>query len=377
MLSFWEKTHFVNYDYLIIGAGIMGLSTAASLLEKHPDKKIMVMERGVLPTGASTKNAGFACFGSLTELLADLNTMTAQEMVALVDERWSGLRKLRARLGDEALRYRSYGGYELISEKEINALERMDEINELLFPLFGEPVFSVDHKKLDDFGFNKDHVECLVYNQFEGQIDSGRMMKQLLRYLHSKGITILTGCEVDSIEDEEEFVIVNAKSTTSNETIPFIVQKVAVCTNAFTKKLVPSVSLTPARGQVLVTHPVKDLKFKGSFHFDEGYYYFRNYKNRVIFGGGRNIDFEGETSTECITTKNIIENLKEKLGSIILPDQMFEIEYEWSGIMAFGENKRPVCERVSKNVLVGGRLGGMGVALGSNMGEQLALMMVS
>ena len=72
MFSYWEQQSFFNYDYIIIGAGITGLSTAIELKERQPKATVLVLERGILPTGASTKNAGFACMCSDTELLADL-----------------------------------------------------------------------------------------------------------------------------------------------------------------------------------------------------------------------------------------------------------------------------------------------------------------
>src|SRR5271154_267438 len=99
MLSFWEKQSLLNYDIIIIGSGIVGLSTAISIKEKAPRKRIMVLERAVLPTGASTKNAGFACIGSLTEILDDLKKMSEDEVLQLVDLRLKGLLKLRTRLG--------------------------------------------------------------------------------------------------------------------------------------------------------------------------------------------------------------------------------------------------------------------------------------
>ena len=79
MISLWEKRSLISYDIIIIGAGITGLSTAASLKEKNPKLNILVLERGLLPTGASTKNAGFACFGSLTELRNDLKVLGEEQ----------------------------------------------------------------------------------------------------------------------------------------------------------------------------------------------------------------------------------------------------------------------------------------------------------
>ncbi|HVA97944.1 MAG TPA: FAD-dependent oxidoreductase, partial [Bacteroidia bacterium] len=54
-LSFWEKKSFFNdVDVAIIGSGIVGLNAAITLQQKNKKRKIIVLERGVLPSGAST-----------------------------------------------------------------------------------------------------------------------------------------------------------------------------------------------------------------------------------------------------------------------------------------------------------------------------------
>ena len=41
---------------------------------------------------------------------------------------------------------------------------------------------------------------------------------------------------------------------------------------------------------------------KGIFHLDEGFYYFRDYYNRVMIGGGRNLDFNNECTDKFENT---------------------------------------------------------------------------
>jgi hypothetical protein len=65
----------------------------------------------MLPHGASTKNAGFACFEVFQEII-DLKH-SEEEVYQLVTKRLEGLRLLRKRLGDEAIDFKPYGGYEL------------------------------------------------------------------------------------------------------------------------------------------------------------------------------------------------------------------------------------------------------------------------
>ena len=130
--------------------------------------------------------------------------------------------------------------------------------------------------------------------------------------------------------------------------------------------------MKPARAQVLITKPIPNLKIKGTFHLEQGYYYFRNIDNRILFGGGRNLDVKTEETTEIAQTPIIQQQLEKLLKTTILPDYSFEIEHRWAGIMGVGNQKKPIVKQMSNNVFCGVRLGGMGVAIGSLLGKELA-----
>src|SRR5689334_8721722 len=112
--SFWEfETYSREWGVCIIGSGITGLSTGISLLEKNPQLQILVVDRWFIPLGASTRNAGFSCFGSPSEILHDIRKMGEETAVSLISKRWNGLLKLRARINTEYARYETHGGYEM------------------------------------------------------------------------------------------------------------------------------------------------------------------------------------------------------------------------------------------------------------------------
>jgi glycine/D-amino acid oxidase-like deaminating enzyme len=148
--------------------------------------------------------------------------------------------------------------------------------------------------------------------------------------------------------------------------------KVILATNAFAAQLYPNLGVIPGRGQVLVTKPIPGLKLKGTYHFNEGYYYFRNIDGRVLFGGGRNLDFKQEETWDFGHTELVKAQLAEYLDEIILPGQKAQIDYWWSGIMGFGEDISPIIEQVQPNVFCAVRCNGMGVAMGSLVGEEVA-----
>lgn len=365
-LSYWElKNWFSQIDYTIVGSGIVGIHTALRLREKYPTSKILILEKGMLPQGASTKNAGFACFGSISEIIEDLKSHSEEEVVQLIQKRWSGLQLLRKRLGDATIDFKPYGGYELFLKEDESSFSecsnKMPFINEILRPLFKADVFT---KEVDRFGFGNIH-EHLIFNPFEAQIDSGNMMQALLKEAITQDILILNQQTVTSYLDNENSVEVGLGD------FSFTTKKLLFATNGFANSLTDN-AVKPARAQVIITEPIPNLDIKGTFHLDKGYYYFRNIGDRILLGGGRNLDFEAENTTEFGQTEIVQKKLEDLLKKVILPDQEVKIEHRWSGIMGIGNSKKPIVEQLSENVYCGVRLSGMGIAIGSIIGNELA-----
>jgi len=364
--SYWEiESWLTDVDFCVVGSGITGLSCALELRKSHPGAKILILERGILPAGASTRNAGFACFGSLTEILDDLQSHTEDEIVSLVSNRFTGIRMLRQRLGDQAIDFRQYGGYEVFREadKEVqeHALEAMDRINRMLQPVFGRPAFEIRPGEFGMAGIQPDAV-C---NPLEGQLHTGRMMQALLGKAREADICLLNGVEVTGFEDLGDQVGIRTSA------FEFEAANLLLATNGFAG-LQTGLDLQPARGQVLITEPVPGLALRGSFHLDRGYFYFRNVGDRVLLGGGRHLDKPGETTTDLGQTPGIQQALEDLLHRVILPGQAVRIAQRWSGIMGVGSRKKPIVQKLSPHVFCGVRLGGMGVAIGSQVGADLA-----
>lgn len=365
-LSYWElKNWFTNVDFTIVGSGIVGLHVGLRLREKYPDSKILILEKGMLPQGASTKNAGFACFGSISEIIEDLKTHTEEEVIQLIQKRWNGLQLLRKNLGDAAIDFKPYGGYELFLKEDESSFQecsnKLSFINEILKPIFKTDVYAKEVDRFDFGGIN----EYLIFNPFEAQIDTGNMMQALLKKAVEQDILILNQQIVTSFLDNENNVEVALGD------FSFTTKKLLFATNGFANELTKG-GVKPARAQVLITAPIPNLDIKGTFHLDKGYYYFRNVGDRILLGGGRNLDFETETTTEFGQTEIVQKKLEDLLKKVILPNQDVRIEHRWSGIMGIGNSKKPIVSQLSENVYCGVRLGGMGVAIGSLIGTELA-----
>ena len=366
--SFWEQqTFFKDIDFAVIGSGVVGLNAAIALKSNQPNAKVVVFERGLLPSGASTKNAGFACFGSVSELLENLKTYSENEVFSLVERRYKGLQKLRSILGDADMDFQHNGGHEVFIDEDLyqKCEDAIPYFNKNLASIVGKDVFSSADSHIESLGFQG--VKHLIFNAYEGQIYTGKTMQALIAHARNLGIEILNGIKIESVEDLHTHSLLHLDANTSIK-----VKAAVVATNGFAKQLLPELDLAPGRGQVLVTKPIENLKLKGIFHYDAGFFYFRNIGDRILLGGGRNLDFKAEETTEFGLTDLVQNELHRLLEEVIIPNQAYQIETKWSGIMGFGTQQAPIVKKVSDTIFCAVKMQGMGVALGSLVGEEVA-----
>jgi len=377
MISIWEKeTFFAPQDVIIVGSGFVGLWSAFYLKKKHPKLKVSIIDRGIIPTGASTRNAGFACFGSLSELVYDAKTMGTDKMLKLVEMRYKGLERIRKYFDEDVIDFELCGGYELFDAKSTIATEEIENsieyINSLLKPITdAKKTFRLQDEKIPVYGFGQ--TQHLVKNNLEGCLHSGKLIKALLRAVQSMGVQVFNAIEVKNFHVFDESIELE-----TNRHISFHTNKLLVCTNAFATELLEDVDVVPARGQVVLTSPIKNLPWKGTFHSDEGFYYFRNLGDRVMLGGARNKAFEEERTTTMETSDTIQKELERYLATVVLPNYAgkFTIEHRWSGIMAMGSEKMPIVKQALPNVFCAVRMSGMGVALAPVVGQEVCSMMM-
>jgi gamma-glutamylputrescine oxidase len=253
---------------------------------------------------------------------------------------------------------------------DLNQLRtRLDELNNLLKDITGrQKTFQLNDSKLRTFGIGGSHH--LIENKLEGQLHSGKLLEALVQLLYSMGVTILTNVEVRKIETRPQVVELEA-----NLPVKLFGERVLVCTNAFAKTLLPELDVVPARGQVLLTAPIPELKIRGTFHYDEGFYYFRNLGNRVLLGGARNKFLKEEETFSVNTTEPVQQELERFLKEIILPGIPYQVSLRWSGTMAVGNEKMPIVKKLDDRIFCAVRMSGMGVALAPQLGKVVAGMM--
>ena len=370
MISYWEKTLYdQKYDVIIIGGGITGISTGIALLKAKSRLKILILEKEHFGTNATSRNAGFACIGSPSELLGDLNNYGLDNVHRNLKMRYEGLQMLFKNVSKKKVEYKNFGGYDVFTSSQSAAFEETSAsliaLNHIANDITGlKDLYTLYNQLPLSHGFSE-NISGLIKINYESQLNSMLVLNELEKRYISLGGLIAKGIKVSSSEP------VDSHHEVITDKYRFHTSKILYATNGFTNSIISSPEvISPGRGIILVTRPLKKVQLRGNFHAEAGYVYFRNLGNRILIGGGRNQDFAEEQTTEPGINPRIRQYLIKYLQENVNCQEGFEIEHEWSGIMGFTESKLPVIKEISPGVFVAAGLNGIGMAIGSFVAKE-------
>jgi len=370
--SYWERAVLERKrDFSVIGAGLVGLTTAILLKRRYPRASVAVFERAPMAAGATTRNAGFACFGMPGELTDDLETLGEAAMLRLVEMRYKGFQRLLNLHGTEKLNFSQCGGYEVFFPADQLSLEKLTEnvgrLNQIMKQGDLPAAFRFAH--VPNPGNSHFLNSCIgaFHQPLEGTLNSGLLWESLQDLCRQEGVEIFYGIQITGSEECE-----SGQYLSANNDLQLYAGKVVICTNGFTASLLPELGeeVKPARGQILVATVNEGSLPAGAFHYRRGYVYFRKLdETTLLIGGGRDRAFEEEETESQETSNLIIQELEHLLSHEIL-SAPFWVSSQWAGTMGVGPKRLPLLMPYGKNTVLAVRMGGMGVALGTLMAEE-------
>lgn len=350
--SFWELQEIkCDIDLLIVGAGFTGLSAAIHAKKLHPDWKIVILERDTLGQGASTKNAGFACYGTIGEFLDDQAQMGRSLALQLIDKRRKGLEFLKTLVPKSEMQFSQKGGVEIFLKEEREQWEQAKHEIHLVNQDLGRELYAISN----DYQLFKRTIGS-IHTPDEGQLNPMALWRSLWKQASLLDIITLHGVEVKNYESEANWV--NLFSSHGQ----WRTKQLLFTTNAF-GDTTGDLNIVPARNQVYILQNQEFKLDERSYHQNAGYIYFRGLNDKILLGGARHISHREEISREFSRNEKIEAYLLDYARRIFTSKGTWEVLNHWSGIIATGDSKDPIVETKETNVHLCVRFGGMGVAL--------------
>lgn len=370
--GFWDNTAVTKpFDVVVIGGGFTGLCTGITLLLHKPKLRVAILESELLGTRASSRNAGFVCFGSPSELQRDINAYGIEQVLALLRLKLKGVKVLTQYLKNRKASYHRAPAYELLMddfpEARDKALDGLEALNKVFQTAIGvQDYYKRNNLLAKQYGISG--LNEVISMKYEAQVNPAEAIASLTLLFKNIGGIFLNGCDALYYEAQQHTVAIQ---TTFGK---LETNQLVIASNAFAPQLLQESTIEPHRAQVLITSPLAKMPFKGNYHVDFGYLYFRNVEgNRLLLGGARNIDLTAEHTVELGLNEEIQNWLMAFLRSKLLPGVPHTIDAQWSGIMGFGGHLLPRHEEVEENVFLAAGMNGMGTALGPALGYETAL----
>jgi len=364
--SYPTLTKDIQVDVVVVGAGLCGASTAWHL--SQTGLRVALVEARDVAHGATGRNAGFILQGTAeryNRAIVQMGRERAKQVHQLSVDNHRQMREWIERFQSDC-EYRLGGSLQLASspEEEQELIESTDLLledgfeAELLYgPELGEPYLNA--------GF----TTGIVLPE-DGEIHPAKFVRDVVKQAHKAGAQVFTGSPVTKIESGD-----GVKIHTNHGSIQ--AHMAVLCTNAYLPTLMPTYQeiIHPVRGQMLSTTPQPRI-FERPIYADHGFDYWRQKPDgRIILGGWRNLDPEGEVGYDETLHDGIQASMTRFLKRFQGLESV-EIESRWSGIMGFSRDGLPLIGAVPgmDNILLGAGFTGHGFGFAWLAGHSLSNM---
>ena len=358
-------------DYLIIGAGYIGLSAARKLSEIDNSKKIIIIDAQLAGEGGSSRNSGYLVDTTLNDgFTSNKDIKNYKKKVKIYN------------LGIEAVKryvkeyqvdcdWNDSGKY--FASSKLEDEEKAKSFSNLLTNLnFGNKIlYKEDLKK----NLGTSFYSIGVYTNGGILLNPAKLVRSMIDTLP------------ENIELFENTQLFNWKARNHKIECQFknnkiITNKIIFCNNGFLRSLNIKKNYSfPITLTASMTRPLSDKEFQSiGSPLEWGVLPIRpmgatirlTKDRRILIRNTAEIRNPNLMNENDLNKRVKLHNSGIKKRFPNLPDNL--IEDSWSGIVCRSGNSSQIFEKIDKNIYVAGCYNGSGIGVGTLFGEQIAIM---
>lgn len=327
-----------DFDIIIIGGGIAGLSCAYWLLKEDQDLQIALVEKGEIGEGATGRNAGFITCGSVEHFNRLVSKHGADEALSI----WKFSEDNLSLLKDEIIKdkemelgFEHKGSFSLASsQEEFSELKKSHELMKSL----GIDVEILEEEHIKDRLGAEHFVGGIKYKK-DASVHPMKLLEEIKRRcLLDSHFHLLENHEVFGIHELGENKLIRTKKGELQAPV------VVMATNGYSPLLHPffKEKIFPTRGQILATEPI-DRFMEGPCYANFVLDYFRQLPGgEMVIGGFRQLQKDAEIGYSDETSEVIQKALEDFLRHHIPQVSNAKITHRWTGIMGFSVDGQPM-----------------------------------
>lgn len=331
----------IEYDVIIIGAGVAGLSCAHWVNKEN--KKTLVLDRGHLGIGASGRNAGFLTSGSINYFAYLLKTFGKEEALKKWSFTTANVKNFKAEVDLSKAEFIQGGTISLFSDE--------DDTDGLMEAT----------KLLQDQGFDVEVTQAHfnrkgIHIKTDGMYDPYQVLGLIYNKLKDSADFLFN----------DEVIKLDEKAIETKSGKVFKGKKIILATNYSLTQFL-DLPIRPQRSQIAYYECDNSIIENLNFFIPSKRIYFRKYKEGIIIGGLRMLDPEVENTDEIALNDRIQKALGDQCRELFGESKLVQA---WSGIMGFTEDEQPLLGEKNGIYYLGG-FSGHGNGYAFNMARDL------
>lgn len=265
-----------EFNTCITGGGLAALFLGIKLLEKDKQpSSVCVLDPSIVSCSPSAKHSGFGPNINYSDLARNYERIGARRTQSSVRSKFSGFAQLLRLIGSNPELCQPCGTIEVLSDSEKDLLAHLEEINNLMSPLFGDDVFEVrkENVKLAQIGLKTN--ETLIFSKLGWQLNPGKIIIFLMKRFQELGGIYLTGCQLVLIEQTHPVESPRPQSDYLGyfdcSRVKLTVQSCCSGQRSFIKcQSVIHCARTDSRNcSVLLTEPLPELSLRTNWYFSK------------------------------------------------------------------------------------------------------------